>query len=294
MADIVGQAEIRSIDIQKFVTGFADEDIVFKKACKQVRTTAREIRWQQKTSGFVAPATTTGITANLIDNTSERSLPAVANQSWTRNTSYVKKYFVTSETISMEDIKDSQVDIRATTARDLLRAVAARVDVSIYDVITDGSGIETTAAVADGWDDVATGNPIKDLLTGIRKIRVNGYIIDAKRHGQLWIHPIEHENLMNYLISIKGSSIPTTSSNLLAQGAVMEILNLDVIVSTNATTDEATIIIPGVTATWYTFTPITSAIIEDPGIGIKIRVWEEGIATLDNPKSCHVTTDTVV
>jgi len=294
MADGTGQADIRSINIQKFVTGFEDEDIVFKKACRQVTTSAREIRWMQKTSGFVSPATTSGITGNLIDNAPERARPVIAGQTWTKNTSYVKKYIVESETISMEDIRDSVVDVRATTARDLIRAVSSRVDASIYDVITDGANIETTAAVADGWDDAATGDPIKDLLTGIRKIRQNGYIIDARRHGQLWINSIEHQNLMQYLISTKGSSIPATSSALLEKGAVMEILNLDVIVSENATTDEATIIIPGVTATWYTFSPLTAVIIDDPGIGSKIRVWEEGIATLDNPKSVHVTTDTVV
>src|SRR3990167_10582672 len=185
MADTIGQADIRGIDIQKFVTGFADEDIVFKKACRIVKTTAREIRWQQKTSGFVNPATTTGMTGNLIDNNPERARPPVAGPSWTRNTSYVKKYIVESETISMEDIRDSQVDVRATTARDLIRAVASRVDISIYDVITDGSGINTTAAVADGWDDAATGNPIKDLLVGIRKIRQNGYVISAQRKAVL-------------------------------------------------------------------------------------------------------------
>ena len=44
MADIVGQAEIRSIDIQKFVTGFADEDIILKKFCRLVKTNPKEIR----------------------------------------------------------------------------------------------------------------------------------------------------------------------------------------------------------------------------------------------------------
>jgi len=111
MADTVGQADIRKLDLQKFVTGFADEDIVFKKACRIVKTTAREIRWQQKTSGFANPATTTGITGNLIDNNPERARPPVAGPSWTRNTSYIRKYFVESPLLSDEDIKDSDIDL---------------------------------------------------------------------------------------------------------------------------------------------------------------------------------------
>jgi hypothetical protein len=297
MADTVGEADIRSIDIQKFVTGFADEDVILKKFCRNIKTSAREIRWQQKTSGFITPAKTSGITSNLIDNAPERARPVIANQSFTRNTSYVRKYFVESETISMEDIKDSQVDLRGTYARDLIRAVASRVDTRIYNVGTESlspSTIQTEAAVADGWDDALTGDPIKDILTGIRKIRQYGYNIHAGQKGVLYINSIEHQNLMHFLISTKGSSIPATASKLLEAGAVMEILDLNVVVSENATTDYAWIFIPGVTMTWYQFAPLTATMINDPGIGLKIRVWEEGEATLDNPKSSHLITDTVV
>ena len=39
--------------------------------------------------------------------------------------------------------------------------------------------------------------------------------------------------------------------------------------------------------------PITSVVIDDPGIGKKIRVWEEGVALLTDPKSAHLITDTI-
>ena len=62
--------------------------------CRQATTTAREIRWFQKTAGYVSPTTTTGITSNFASNTASRAIAPVANQSFTKNTSYVRKYYI--------------------------------------------------------------------------------------------------------------------------------------------------------------------------------------------------------
>ena len=292
MADAVGQADIRGLDIQKLVVGFAEEASLLKPLTRNTTTAAREIRWFQKTAGFLDSVDTTGITASQIANVSERSLPSIVNQSWTRNTSYVRKYFVESETISEEDIKDSDVDVLATTIRDLVRAVANQVDIRIYNVLTESlspSNIETTAAVGSGWDDTSNGDPIKDILIGNRKIRANSY---DTNNIVLYINPIEHQMLVEFLISQKGSSIPSFSSQKVVTGQVMEILGNRVIVSQNATTDYALQFIPSLSVAWKSFMGIGSAVVRDEGIGRKIRVWEEGEALLENPKSVHLITDT--
>jgi len=294
MADTNAMAEIRGIDIDKLAKGFADEESILKKFVINSKTSAREIRWYQKTSGFLDSVDTTAITASQIANVDFKARPVVVEQSWTRNTSYVRKYFVESPWISDEDIKDSDIDILATNVRDLVRAVANQVDIRIYNVLSESlspSLIETTAAVADGWDDTATGNPILDIMIGNRKIRANGYKTDRII---LYINPIEHQNLLNYLITVKGSSIPNFSSKAIESPVIMSLLGNDVVVSANATTDYALQFIPNVSATWKSFVPITSAVIEDKGIGKKIRVWEEGEAILTDPKSVHLITDTVV
>ena len=294
MADTSGEQDIRGLDIDKLAKGFADQELVLKRYVTNSTTSAREIRWFQKTAGFVATPTTTGITSSFIANVAERALPSVAEQSWTRNTSYVRKYFVSSPTISMEDIRDSDVDILATNVRDLVRAVQNQVDTRIYNVLTESlspSAIQTTASVQDGWDDAVTGDPIYDLLNGQMKIRQYNY--DAG-NLILYINPVEHRNLMQYLISVKGSSIPSFASNQLMSGEVMNILNHTVVVSNNATTDYALQFVPQRACTWKSFMPITSVTVEDPGIGTKIRVWEEGEALLTDPKAVHLITDTVV
>ena len=300
MADASGQADIRGIDIDKLAKGFADEASILKGFCTVANTTAREIRWYQKTAGFLDSVDTTGITLSQIAGVSERSLPTVVEQSWTRNTSYVKKFFVESPTISEEDIRDSDVDILATNVRDLVRAVANQVDLRIYAVLIESAAatpttpnptnVNTTAAVQDGWDDVVTGNPVLDIMIGNRKIRAQSY---DTNEIVLYINPIEHQNLLNYLITVKGSSIPNFSSEKVQTGVVMEILGNKVVVSQNATTDFAYQFIPKRSLTWKSFMPITSTVINDPGIGRKIRVWEEGEALLTDPNSVHAITDTV-
>lgn len=290
MADSSGQADIRGIDIDKLAKGFADEELVLKKYCNNSTTSAREIRWYAKTAGFLDSVDTTGITASQIANTAFRARPVVVEQSWTRNTSYVKKYFVESPLISEEDIKDCDIDILATNVRDLVKAVAAQVDSRIYTVLT-AAGCQTAAAVADGWDDDVTGDPITDLLAAKTAIRTYRYNPEG---AILYIHPTDHKNLIRYLIAVKGSSIPQFSSATVETGVAMEILGLKVVVSVNATADQALVFVPNVSCTWKSFTPITSAVVVDEGIGRKIRVWEEGEAIRTDPYAVYLITDTIV
>lgn len=292
MADTSGEQDIRGLNIDKLAKGFAEESNLFKNFVVKSKTSAREIRWYQKTAGFLESVTTTGITGDRIANVAERALPTVVEQSWTRQTSYVRKYFVESPTISMEDIKDSDVDILATNVHDLVRAVARKVDKRIFDVITESvtpSNINTAAAVGTGWDDGTNGNPVTDILVGKKNIRSYSYDPEG---CVLAMNPIEHQFLLTWLISTKGSSIPNFSSEKVKSGVVMEILGCNVLVSNNVTTDYVVMWVPSRAATWKSFVPITSVVIDDPGIGKKIRVWEEGECLLTDPKAVHLITDT--
>jgi len=287
MADASGQADIRGIDIDKLAKGFADEENVFKKFCTITPTAAREVRFYRKTSGFLDSVDTTGITASQIANVSERSLPVVVEQSWTRVTKYVRKYFVESPLISEEDIKDSDVDILATNVRDLVRAVARQVDKRIYDVLTTDNG--NTNATTAAWDAGSGQDPIEDLLEAKQLIRADGYDPEG---AFLLLSSLDHKNLMVWLISTKGSSIPQFASAKMDSGVVMNILGLNVVVSENVDTDEAAVVVPQRCMTWKTFMPITSTVINDPGIGRKIRVWEEGEAIMTDTNACCIITNT--
>lgn len=288
MADTSGQADLRGIDIDKLAKGFADEQNVLKAFCTVTPTTAREIRWYQKTSGFLDSTDTTTITASQIANQSFRSRPVVVEQSWTRNTSYVRKYFVESPTISEEDIKDCDVDILATNIRDLTRAVERQVDSRIYTVISTASGVQTGGATAV-WDVPANAFIITDILNMQNAIREYGY---DPMGAVLALNNTDYKDMLAYLIETKGSSIPGFSSEKVKTGVVMEILGCKVVVSPLFTTDQAVMFIPQQSCTWKSFMPVTAVTIDDPGIGKKIRVWEEGEAICTDPKSVYVLTNT--
>jgi len=299
MADVAGEADIRGINIDKLAKGFADIDNIFKQFANVSSTNAREIRWYQKTSGFLDTADTTGITATHIANTSEGSLPFVTEQSWTRQTSYIRKFFVESPLLTMEDIKDSDIDVLGTNVRDLTRAVARKVDLRFFSVITEAaeatpttpnpSTVNTSVATADGWDDAETGDPIADILLMKQTLYSYGYNPEG---AVLAMNSIEHRYLLQYLISTKGSSIPQYASEKVGSGVVMNILGVKVVVSENWTTDCVGMFIPGRSVTYKSFMPITATVMDDPGIGKKIRVWEEGEFLLTDPKSVYILTAT--
>jgi hypothetical protein len=296
MADTVGQIDIRGINITKFVSGFRDEDTVLKGFCRVYKTEAREIRWMQKTAGYVAPTTTTGITTNFGVNKGSGSLAPITNQSWTRNTSYVRKYYIQSELITSEDERDTQVAVLSTMIRDFIQGIGSLVDTRIYNVGTESlspSAILTAAAVGL-WSSATLGNPILDILKGLESIRTNRYKINARNKGVLYMHPAEHRHLMNFIISVKGSSVPAVSSTaVISPSAIMEILDLDVVVSINATTDYAWIFVPKTTVAWAEFMPLTAEVERVVGLGKIIHCWEEGEAMLEHPKSSYLITNTV-
>ena len=296
--DSSAEADIRGINIDKLAKGFGVVSSIMKQHVQVSKTKNREIRWFRKGVSLanaalpLDTADSTDITISHIQNTSFKSRPFVIEQKWERKTSYVRKFFVESPLFSMEDIKDNDVDILATNVRDIVNAVGWQVDRRIYDVLTEAttSGtpnptiVNTTAATA-GWATTGTCNPILDLLNAIYEIGIAGY--EAKGATCL-MNPLEYKSLINYLISVKGSSIPSFASDKVKSGVLMELLGLKIVVSKNATADWVVTWVPQRACTYKSFMPITSVVMTEPGIGKKIRVWEEGEALLTDPLAVHV------
>jgi hypothetical protein len=284
MADTNAMADIRGINVQKLVTGFADEALIIKKFCNVSKTNAREIRWFQKTAGFLDSDDTTAITASQIYNQTSKALPVVVEASFTRNTSYVKTFFVESPLMTNADIKDTDVDILATNIRDLVRAVERQVEYRIYVVLTENdtpTNIQTIA-ITNEWDDPGNATVTDDLMKAKEYLR--NYNYDAEG-AVLLLRPDAYRFMVNWLISQKGSYIPEFASDKVESGVVLKILGIKVVVSLVVTSDKAVVFVPKEAVFWKEFTPITSQVIDEPLIGKKIRVIEEGEALLTNPKA---------
>ena len=292
------EQDIRGINIDKLAKGFGETASIMKKFVQVSKTKNRELRWYRKGLSFATAMNaldtpdTSGVTVSHISATSFKARPFVVEQKWERQTSYVKKFFVESPLISIEDIKDNDVDVLATNVRDLVRSVAYQVDRRIYDVLTEATtsgtpsptNVNTDAATA-GWSTTATCDPIKDLLIAKRKIYAAGYDPEG---AICLMNQLEHQSLLVYLISVKGSSIPSFAAEKAKTGVVMELLGLKIVVSPNATADWVITFVPNRACTFKSFMPITSVVIDEPGIGKKIRVWEEGEALLTDPLAVHI------
>lgn len=293
MADTAAQAEIRGIDINKLVEGFADVGVVLKNYVRVVKTSAREMRWYQKTSGagssnFLSAPTTSGITTDFIE-TSSKSMPVVIENSYTRNTSYARKFFASSPLLSIEDLNDSDPDIWGDIIKDAVRAVNKKVDARILTVL-DAAGCGTAAATGNGWNVDADCDPVLDFLTAIESIESYGYNANDLI---AYMNPAEKKWLLRWLITVKGSSIPSFSSSKVENGELMSLLGVKIVSDPLRPTDTVTIFSPSQAVIWREFMPTTSAVIDEPGMGKTVRVWCEGEAVRPNAYAVFKITDTI-
>lgn len=293
MADTTGQADIRDIFVSRLVKGFADEVLVFRSFVNTGNTSAREVRWVKKTAGFLSAVTTTGQTTDIGSNMTHLARPPVVRRTFTRNTSYVREFFQESPLISDEDIKDNMVGILAVHVRDVTRMVAKAVNDHIWNIMTENqsasdiNSVTTTSVGGDQWDAASGQDPIKDINRAIRLIRTNNY-----EPTHLFLSPTDYESLVTWIISTKGSSIPQFASARVSDAVVTTFLGLNVVVSNSVTADYAAVAAPSQAVTYWQFTPLTSRTIDEPLIGMKVRVKEEGIATLTDPKAVTLIVDT--
>lgn len=288
MADTAGQAEIRGIDIVKLVEGFADVEVILKNYVRVIKTSNREIRYYSKTAGFLTSPVTTGVTTDMIE-TSSKAMPVVIEPSYTRATAYVKKFFASSPLISIEDLNDSDPDVWGDMIRDSAAAVNKKIDAHILTVMK-AAGCLTGAATADGWNVPATADPIADLLTARDSIKAYGYNTNSL---VAYMNNAEEKWFLAWLISTKGSSIPNFSSDKVETGKLMEILGIKIVVDSNCPTDTVTVFVPEKAVIYKEFMPLTSAIVNDEGIGKTVRVWAEGVAYRPNPYAVYTITDTI-
>lgn len=285
MADSVEMQDIRGLQIDKAVKGFALREYIFKNDVTVSSTTADHIRWYQETA-----ADLTATTPSKVANISPLSQFPALEVTWTRNTSYMRKY-AAEGFISMEDMKSADISVLARTLLRLTRAVVKQVDTRIWDVMTESQSASNinSVTVTNEWDDDSNTAPINDILQALRLIEANDYDTSG---AVLYLSPTDKQNLLDWLISTKGSSIPAFSSDRVRDGTLMEFLGLKVKVSNNVTADYAAVAVPAKAVTWYSHTDTTARVIEEPGIGSKIRVWELGEAVLTDPKAVTLISNT--
>jgi hypothetical protein len=221
--------------------------------------------------------------------TASKAMPVVIENSYTRNTSYVKKFFASSPLISIEDLKDCDPDVWGDLIRDTVRAVNKKKDARALTVL-DAAGCGTAAATGNGWNVDADADPVLDFLAAIESIESYGY-----NAGDLiaYMNPAEKKWLLRWLITVKGSSIPGFSSSKVENGEVMTLLGVKIVSDPLRPTDTVTIFSPSQAVKYKEFVPLTTAVIDEPGVGKTVRVWLEGEFIRMNPLAVFKLTDTI-
>ena len=105
------------------------------------------------------------------------------------------------------------------------------------------------------------------------------------------MNPKNEKDLIDYLITVKGSSIPGFSSDQVTQGSLSGILGSRIVVSNNVVADSVFVGDP-TGCTWKAFEPLHAETENIMGKGTKIAVWENGVAILTDPNKMFLITDT--
>lgn len=282
MADSAGQADLRGLEIDKVSKDMFEEALIFKNEVTIQSTPSREIRYYQKTSGYLSTTTPAKISSIACG-----ARPFVLRQTWTRNTAYTKKYMLDSEVINMEDETDSDVQVFMNNAEDLTAAVANDLDSDIWDVVSESqspTNINSVTATA-AWDAESGQDPYKDVSEAERLIRQQTK--QKNPNLALYLNAKNYDSLKVWLVSTKGSSIPGFSSQLVNDKVLVSFDSKRIIISENVTADYAMLADLGKAAIYKEFTPLTTKVIDGgelSGIGRKIRIWTNGITLLVRPK----------
>ena len=189
---------------------------------------------------------------------------------------YAKKHgadnFITWEVATL-----SAIDVKARMLERVGRAIANSVDAAI---IAELATTTNTAAAVQTWDNATESlqQPLKDILTGIAGMAIDNW--NAYKNGYIIMHPTNFMELMNNPVCRNAGQFYT--SEVTRNGRVGKICGLTIIVN-NASTENTVLMCIGQAAmTWYEAKPLTTHVIEKPGIGFTIRAWQVGIPVLIN------------
>lgn len=278
MADGAGQALIKGLNIDKVSKDMLEEASIFKGEVKNESTSSREIRWYQKTSGLL-----TMTSPAKISQIAYGAIPFIMRRTWTRNTSFTKKYLLDSEMINMEDETDSDVQVFLNTTEDLTDALAFDRDKDIWDIVSESqspsliNGVTSNAA----WDATSGQNPYEDVAEAEQLIREG---TNRNPVLKIYLSPKDHKNLKVWLVTTKGSSFPGFSSQLVENKPLLMFDGKQVIVSDNVTADFAMVANLERGAIYKEFSGLKTSIITEEQVGRKIRMGFNGITLLVRPE----------
>ena len=279
MVETSGQALIRGINIEKGAIAEFEEALIFKSLISSKPTNSREIKYFTKTSGYL----TLTLPAKL-SNIAPGARPFVAETSWLPVTKFTVKYMLDSPMINMEDESDTEVSVFRDNAKDVSESIANDVDNDVWNAISeDQTAVLINSVTANAsWAAASGQDPFEDIMEAKMKIRQQTK--RSIRNGVLLLNAQGEKDLLVWLVTTKGSSVPNFASEKVGTGSIEKFGGLQVVVSENVTATFAMVADLKQAAEYRTFKPFETVIITEPLIGRKIRSSTNGTTIVIKPK----------
>jgi hypothetical protein len=279
-----GSNSLRGEVIDSMVKQIAERTYKFKQAVAVESTSD----WSQV---FFRenPTVLTGATGNLT-----RGIPIGANfpqasVSFEKvNVRIVK--FGLEENIPWENIISGNVNVQSRTVIRLTEGVVKGVDDEIWDGLTESRArvpalIQTFtlggATTATGHWDEASAAIIQDVMHAVQLIGEQNY---PNNSCLCYINPYCKRLILTYLAG-KGAQFPNIASDATRNGSIGTIAGVTFIESNSVTASYALVVVPKTCATWSELVPLKSVTVEDPLKSWKVRICEEGVLKVTDPKS---------
>ena len=280
MADSTGMADLRAENVDRIVKGFALRRYIGKQMCMIQSSSAEDEIYYQESA---ADLTAKGESADV------KGVPRLAKfpfgeVTWTKVTGRHLKHAIEG-ILSYEDIKNNNIPMIARTLLRIARAVVKSTDTDIMSNILSQAG--NTVAANATWDNsvISDRDPIQDILDAKAQIEIDDYDPDAP--GMLLVNPLGKSHLLgNPNIRNAGQFY---SDAVTRDGVIGNLLGLKV-ASSNTVTDGGAQVVIGKPCNWKANFPLTTHMIDDPGIKKTIRAWERGQIQVVEPDAiCSIT-----
>ena len=271
----LGTDALKAENVDKLIKGFALREFVLKQVCS-VQTSGA---WKE--SYYTESKTELSATAKIA------RLAAFPTQSplWQKNTAYLQKHGLELD-ISWEDVMTDDIPVLARSQLRIARAVAKSVDDLIYTTLAGAAGVLTSATPGGfEWDSDtrASRHPQDQIGDAIRLLATNNYTAT-----HLIVNPKDY-----YLLVTNDDIIDAftpTSSDIIKNGKVGRILNLEALVTNAVPADEALVLEAKTCATYRVAEELRTMTKREEGIKYTIRAWELGVPFVTDPEAiCKIT-----
>lgn len=192
------------------------------------------------------------------------------------------------DNIAWEDILSDDINVQARTVIRLTEGVVKSVDDDIWSNLTQTNGtdsgivIQSFALAQDYQWNAGSAAIIDDLMQAAELIYTNG---NYETNDLIcFVSPKDKRSIMNYLAD-KGAQWMPIATDIATNGRVAKVAGVTIVESTSVTASFALVCKPKICATFKSLVPLSSTTIEDPYRSVKIRVVEEGVVELTDPKA---------